>query len=168
MAEIQHSCGFRPFSKTQHITCIGFFVEFQPHKGDGLIGKAPSLDKPQGFGELGECRPQKKCAVLCRNVSDGKRTQFISPHCGVVVFRCAGQPLLCVLPRGIGVDYAVFLFNGFSYLLSSVLPASPPLWQSRQRSRYALCLSLLYGVPPASRSGRILLRKISTLPLTRH
>ena len=149
MAEIQHSCGFRPFSKTQHITCIGFFVEFQPHKGDGLIGKAPSLDKPQGFGELGECRPQKKCAVLCRNVSDGKRTQFISPHCGVVVFRCAGQPLLCVLPRGIGVDYAVFLFNGL------LPPFQVPIGVIKAKVNLCPLPVPILWVFPASRSGRI-------------
>lgn len=145
-----------PRPKSQAVKpCVRLFIEFQPYKGDGLIGKAPSLDKPQGFGKLWECRPQKKCAVLCRKVRYGERTKFLYAHGRVVVFCRAGKPLLCVLPRGIGVDYAVFLFNGFSSLLSFVLPASSPLWQSRQRSMYALCPSLLYGVPPASRSGCI-------------
>jgi len=154
-----------PRPKSQAVKpCIGFLVEFQPHKGDGLIGKAPSLDKPQGFGELGECRPQKKCAVLCRNVSDGKRTQFISPHCGVVVFRCAGQPLLCVLPRGIGVDYAVFLFNGL------LPPFQVPIGVIKAKVNLCpLPVRIVWGflrVKVGSYFRRFAL-KISTLPLTR-
>ncbi len=33
--------------------------ELQPHKGGGLISKAPSIDQPQGFGAAEICRIMK-------------------------------------------------------------------------------------------------------------
>ena len=154
-----------PRPKSQAVKpCIGLFIEFQPYKGGGLVGKAPSLDKPQGFGELWECRPQKKRAVLCRKVSHGKRAKFLYAHGRVVVFCRAGKPLLCVLPRGIGVDYAVFLFNGL------LPPFQVPIGVIKAKVNLCpLPVRIIWGssrVKVGSYFRRSAL-KISTLPLTR-
>ena len=133
------------------------------------LGKAPSLDKPQGFGELWECRPQKKCAVLCRKVSHGESAKFLYAHGRVVVFCRAGKPLLCVLPRGIGVDYAVFFFNGFLSLLSVCFLLSSI--KGNQGKGQSLPFACPYSMGFSRvKVGSYFLRfalKISTLPLTR-
>ncbi len=159
-----------PRPKSQAVKpCVGFFIEFQPYKGGGLVGKAPSLDKPQGFGELWECRPQKKRAVLCRKVSHGKRAKFLYAHGRVVVFCRAGKPLLCVLPRGIGVDYAVFLFNGFLSLLSVCFLLSPIKGNQGkgQSLPFACPYSMGFSRVKVGSYFRRFALKISTLPLTR-
>ena len=53
---------------------ISLLVLFQPHKGHGLVVKAPCLDKPQGLRELRECCPHKKCAVRGRDLGHRQRT----------------------------------------------------------------------------------------------
>ena len=40
-----------------------------------------SLYEPQGLRELGESRPQKKCAVRGGQISHRERTQLVNPRC---------------------------------------------------------------------------------------
>ena len=47
-----------PRPKAQAVKpAISFSVFLQPNERHAFVGKAPRLDQPQGFGELGECRP---------------------------------------------------------------------------------------------------------------
>ena len=114
----------RPKSPTVK-PCVGLFIEFQPYKGGGLIGKAPNLDKPQGFGKLGEYRPQRK--VRCPPPQGQPREARKVPLCswsggGVLPRRKAASVRTSTGDRR---DYAVFLFNGVSSLLSVCFLLSP-------------------------------------------
>ena len=93
----------RPEAKTIKPT-VCLFILFQPDKGHRLIAEAPRLYEPQGLRELGESRPQKKCAVRGGQISHRERTQLVNPHCGIMVFCRPLYLTALVLPRGIGVN----------------------------------------------------------------
>ena len=107
--------------------CTGFPVCFQPDKGDSLIPKAPCFYQTQGFWKLRKGRPEKQNAVCVRKIGDRQRRQFFKAHGGVMMFRRAGQSLLFIPPRRIGVDDIVFLCN-----------AIPPLMCCKQGFRYGI------------------------------
>ena len=56
------------------------------------------LDKPQGFGELREGRPQKKGTVFCGKFRYRQGTDFFNAHCGVMVFRNAASMFPVIMP----------------------------------------------------------------------
>ena len=72
----------RPEAKAIKPT-VCLFILFESHKGHRLIAEAPRLYEPQGLRELGESRPQKKCAVRGGQISHRERTQLVNPHCGI-------------------------------------------------------------------------------------
>ena len=93
-------------------------VLLDPDESRRLVGEAPAIQYGQPLPQAGERHPQKKSAILIRQLAHGQVFDGVDAHRGVVVLRTAPHPfggIRLELPRRVSIDHTVlFLLHSAS------------------------------------------------------